>query len=52
MRMRGPHGITGDAFRGHVLATSAFESVIKAEEHNTSGDEHGHEEPEQQSTGL
>ena len=25
---------------------------IKAEEHDTSGNEHGHEEPEEQSTGV
>jgi hypothetical protein len=42
MRMRGPHGIAVDAFRANVIATSAFDSVIKAEEHDTSGDEHGH----------
>ena len=52
MRMRGPHGITVDAFRGNVLAASAFDGVIKAEDNDTSGDEHGYEEPEQQSTGV
>jgi hypothetical protein len=40
--MRGPHGITGDAFRGNLIAASVCDGVIKAEEHNTSGDEHGH----------
>jgi hypothetical protein len=42
MRMRGPPGITVDAFRGHVSAASAFDGVIKAEENDTSGDEHGY----------
>jgi hypothetical protein len=44
--MRGPHGITGDACRGKVIATSAFDGVSKAEENDTAGDEHGHYEPE------
>ena len=52
MRMRGPHGIPVDTFGGNLLAASAFDGVIKAEEHDTAGDEHGHEEPEQQSTGI
>jgi hypothetical protein len=34
-----------------VLAAAAFDGVIKAEENDTSGDEHGHEEPAQQPTG-
>jgi hypothetical protein len=42
MRMRGPHGITVDAFRGNVITTSALDGVIKAEEHDTSGDEYRH----------
>jgi hypothetical protein len=42
MRMRGPHGIPVDAFRGNLIAASAFNGVIKAEEHDTAGDEHGH----------
>jgi hypothetical protein len=50
--MRGPHGITGDALRGNLIATSAFDGVIKAADNDTSGDEHGDEEPEQQSTGM
>jgi hypothetical protein len=41
MRMRGPHGITVDAFRGNLIAASAFDGVIQAEENDTSGDEHG-----------
>jgi hypothetical protein len=49
--MRGPHGITVDAFRGHVIATSAFDGVIQADEHDTAGDEHRYEEPEEQPTG-
>jgi len=52
MRMRGPYGITVDAFRGNVSATSALDSVIKTKENDPSGDEHGHEQPEQQSTGV
>jgi hypothetical protein len=39
--MRGPHRIPVDPFGGHLLATSAFDGVIKAEENDTSGDEHG-----------
>jgi hypothetical protein len=39
--MRGPHGVTVEAFRGHLIAASAFDGVIQAEEHDTSGDEHG-----------
>jgi hypothetical protein len=35
-----------------LLAASAFDGGIKAEEHDTAGDEHGSEEPEQESTGL
>jgi hypothetical protein len=50
--MRGPHGITVDAFRGNVIATAAFDSVIQAEEDNPSGDEYGYQEPEQQATGM
>jgi hypothetical protein len=42
MRMRRPHGITVDAFRGNLLAAAAFDGVIQAEEHDPSGDEHGH----------
>jgi hypothetical protein len=51
MSMRGPHGITVDAFRGHVIATSAFDGVIQAEEHDTSGDEQSYSEPEEQPAG-
>jgi hypothetical protein len=50
--MRGPHGIPGDPCRGNLLAASAFDGGIKAEEHDTAGDEHGSEEPEQESTGI
>jgi hypothetical protein len=39
--MRGPHGIPGDASGGDLLAASTFDGVIEAEEHDTSGDEHG-----------
>jgi hypothetical protein len=42
MRMRGPHGITVDAFRGNLLAASAFDGVIKAKDNDPSGDEHSH----------
>src|SRR5712691_3674380 len=51
MRVRGPHGGAGEAFGSDLIATSAFESVIKATHDNTARDAHGHEEPEQQPTG-
>jgi len=50
MRVRGPHGITVDTFRGDLLAASAFDGVIKAKDDDTAGDEHRHEEPEKQPT--
>jgi len=34
-----------------LLAASALDDVIKAEHHDTPGDEHRHQESEQQSTG-
>ena len=51
MRLRGPHGSTGDAFRSHVIAASAFDGVIKAKDNDPAGDEHGHEESEEPPTG-
>jgi hypothetical protein len=50
MRMRGPHGITVDTFGGDLFAAAAFDSVIKAKDDDTTGDEHCHEEPEEQPT--
>ena len=52
MRLRGPHGITGEAFRGKLRAASAFDGIIQAEENAPAGDEHGAYEPEQQATGV
>jgi hypothetical protein len=40
--MRGPHGIALEAFRGNLIAASPFDGVIKTEENDASGDEHGH----------
>ena len=51
MRVRGPHGVAVDAFGGDLLAASAFDGVIEAKDDDTAGDEHGHEEPEEQPTG-
>jgi len=34
-----------------LLAASAFDGVIKANDDDTAGDAHGHEEPEEQPTG-
>src|SRR4029434_3488831 len=51
MRVRGPHGITVDTFGGDLFAASAFDGVIKATDDDTAGDEHRHEEPEEQPTG-
>src|SRR5262245_8110385 len=50
MRVRGPHGITVDTFGGDLFAASAFAGVIKAKDDDTAGDEHRHEEPEEQPT--
>src|ERR671930_1736236 len=50
MRVRGPHGVTVDTFGGDMLAASAFDGVIKAKDDDTVGDEHRHEEPEEQPT--
>jgi hypothetical protein len=36
------HRVTVDAFRVNLSAASAFDGVIKAEEDDTPGDEHGH----------
>ena len=51
VRVRGPHGITVDAFGGDLLATAAFDGVIKATDDDTPGDAHSYEKPEEQSTG-
>jgi hypothetical protein len=37
---------------GNLIAASAFDGVIQAEENDTSGDEHGYSEPEQPSPGV
>jgi hypothetical protein len=47
MRVRGLHGVAGDAFGSDLIATSAFDRVIKAPHDNTARAEHGYEEPEQ-----
>src|SRR6266568_6160552 len=36
----------------NLLAASAFDGVIKAKDDDTAGDEHSHEEPEEQPTGF
>jgi hypothetical protein len=51
MRVGGTHGITVDALGLNLLAASALDGVIKAENYDTPGDEHRHQESEQQSTG-
>src|SRR5262249_44875931 len=45
------HGIAVDAFGGDLLAASTFDSIIKAKDNDTVGDEHGYKEPEEQPTG-
>ena len=50
MRLGGSARSTIEAFGGDVIAASAFDGVIKAADHDTLGDAHGHEEPEQQPT--
>ena len=50
--MRGPHGIAVDTFGFDLLAASAFDGVIKTTDDDTPGDEHGHEQPEEQPTGF
>jgi hypothetical protein len=42
----GAHGIAVDAFRLDLIAASAFDGLIKAEDHHTPGDEYGHYTPE------
>jgi hypothetical protein len=50
-RVRGPHGIAGDALGGDRIAASAFDGVIKATDNDPAGEEHGHAESEEQPTG-
>ena len=37
MRVRGPHGITGDTFGGDLCAAAAFDGVIQAKDDDTRG---------------
>ena len=50
MRVRGPHGVAVDAFGGDLIAASAFNGVIQANDDAISGNAHGHQEPEEQPT--
>jgi hypothetical protein len=51
MRVRGPHGIAVEACGGDLIAASAFDGVIKAKDDDPAGEEHSHEESEEQPTG-
>jgi hypothetical protein len=51
MCVGGTHGITVDALGLNLLAASALDGVIKAENHDTPRDEHRDQESQQQSTG-
>lgn len=51
MRVGGTHGVAVDAFGCHLIAAAALDGVIEAEDHDIPGDEHRHQEPEQQLTG-
>jgi hypothetical protein len=50
--MRGPHGIPVETCGGDLVAASTFNGVIEAEEHDPARDEHSHQDPEQESTGV
>jgi hypothetical protein len=43
MRLGRPHGIAVDAFGGDPIAASAFDGIIKAQDDDTTGNEHGRE---------
>jgi hypothetical protein len=42
MRVGGTHGVAVDALGGNLIAASAFNGVIEAEDHDIPGDEHRH----------
>jgi hypothetical protein len=52
MRVRRAHGIAVDAFSSDLLAAATLNGVIDAQGDHPSGDEHRHQEPEQQPTGF
>jgi hypothetical protein len=52
MRVRGSYGIAGDAFCCDLIAASGFDGVITAKDDDTPGEEHRHQEPEEQPTGF
>ena len=49
--LTGPHGIAVDAFGGDPIAASACDGILKAQDDDTTGHAHGHEESEQEPTG-
>jgi hypothetical protein len=51
MCVGGPYGIAVDAFGGNPIAAAAFDGIIQAQDDDPAGNEHGHEEPEEQPTG-
>ena len=50
--VRGPDRIAINAFSFDLLATSALDRVIESKDKDTPRDEHGHQESEQETTGL
>jgi hypothetical protein len=51
MRVGGPYRIAVEAFGCHPSTAAALDGVTKAQDDDTAGNEHGHEQPEAQPTG-